>query len=55
MTVLVLDFLCDKGRECLSPSEWYVYKAMVQAVVLFVGDTWNLVHLALKRLEGLHL
>ena len=31
------------------------YKAMVQAVLLFGSETWNLTETALKQLEGFHL
>ncbi len=34
---------------------WDVYKATVQAVLLYGSETWNLSPTSVKRLEGFHL
>ena len=31
------------------------YKAIIQAVLLFGNETWNLIPIALKQLEGSHV
>ena len=43
VTVLGSDVLCIESREYPPQvSEWCFYKAAVQAVLLFVSETWNL-------------